>query len=379
MRQMFIAAASLAICLAPSVASASGAEGIAERIEIAARKSVADGESPGLQIAVYKDGKPLVVKGYGMANLEQRVSVENDSIFRIGSITKQFSAVALLELQEEGRLSLNDRLSAYYPDFPRAADITLLQMLQHTSGLYNYTELPEFLTTDARRQRTTDEMVSFLAQMPRTQDFEPGTGWHYSNTGYFLLGGVIEKVEGKPIGTVFRDRFFTPLGMKSTATDDEAAILRGRVSGYAADGPGNFRNAGYISMTVPGAGGALRSNAEDLVRWSRALFGGKLLKPATLALMMAPGRLKDGRNSSAAFPKAMQNTEYGMGLETVDIEGHRRIGHGGSIPGFSASIEQFPDDGLVVVAIINALGKGVNVNIIANRIQRIALGLPESD
>lgn len=376
---MFIAAASLAICLAPSAASASGDEGIADRIEMAAAKSIADGESPGLQIAVYKDGKPLIVKGYGMANLEQKVPVGNDSIFRIGSVTKQFAAVALLKLQEEGKLSLSDRLSAYYPGFPRAADITLLQMLQHTSGLHNYTELPDFLTTEARRHRTTDEMVNFLAKMPRTQDFEPGTGWHYSNTGYFILGGVIEKVEGKPVGAVFRDRFFTPLGMTSTAMDDEGAVLPGRVSGYSAEGPGNFRNAGYISITVPGAGGALRSNAEDLVKWSRALFGGKLLKPATLALMTAPGRLNDGRNSSVAFSQAVPNTEYGMGLETGDVEGHRRIGHGGSIPGFSASIEQFPDDGLIVVAIINALGKGVNVDIVAKRIQRIALGLPESD
>jgi D-alanyl-D-alanine carboxypeptidase len=172
---------------------------IAAAIDRAAQAAISAGESPGLQVAVYKDGEPLLVKGYGSANLELNVPVGNDNVFRIGSVTKQFTAAALLKLEEEGRLSTNDRLSRYYPSYPRAADITLAQMLHHTSGLHNYTDDAVLLEREAGLALTTDQWVERFARMPKTQDFEPGTGWSYSNTAYFLLGGVIEKVEGKPL------------------------------------------------------------------------------------------------------------------------------------------------------------------------------------
>ena len=180
---------------------------LAAAIDKVAQGAIAAGESPGLQVAVYKDGAPVLVKGYGSADLELNAPVNNDSIFRIGSVTKQFTAVALLKLEEEGKLSLDDRLSEYYPDFPRAADVTLKQMLHHTSGIHSYTDDPSF-PEEAPLKRTTDEWVAHFAKMPKTQDFEPGTGWYYSNTAYFILGGVIEKVEGKPLATVLQDRFF---------------------------------------------------------------------------------------------------------------------------------------------------------------------------
>jgi len=351
---------------------------VAAAIDKAVQDAIAAGESPGLQVAVYKDGAPVLVKSYGSASLELKVPVRNDSIFRIGSVTKQFTAAALLKLEEEGKLSLGDTLSKYYPDFPRAADITLKQMLHHTSGIHSYTEDPSFLQ-EAGLKRTTDEWVAHFAKMPKTQDFEPGTGWHYSNTAFFILGGVIEKAEGKPLGTVLQTRFFGPLGLTHTALDDESAILPNRVAGYDATGPDQFRNAAFISMTIPGAAGAMRSSANDLARWNAALFGGRVLKPTSFKAMTAPGKLNNGQNSSTGIadrPADMPPFEYGYALFIGDVDGHQRIGHGGGIFGFSSSLNEFPKDRLTVSVIANSIGKDVGAGRIADRIERIALGLP---
>lgn len=347
----------------------------AAAIDQAAQAAIAAGESPGLQVAVYKDGAPLLVKSYGLANLELNVLVNNESVFRIGSVTKQFTAVALLQLQEEGKLSLNDRLAKYYPDYSRAADITLEQMLHHTSGLHDYTEDETFGKRYETRAMTTDQWVDHFAKMPKTQDFEPGTGWHYSNTGYFLLGGVIEKLEGKALAAALKDRFFAPLGMTHTAVDDEKDIVPGRVAGYDVDAQDKFRNAQFISMTAAGAAGAMRSTAGDLVRWNKALFGGKLLKPASFQAMIAPGKLNDGRLSSSAISgEDLEGGEYGHGLVITKLDGHVWIGHGGGIHGFSSFLAEFPNDGITVAVIANSIGGSKGAGNVTKRIRRIAVG-----
>jgi CubicO group peptidase (beta-lactamase class C family) len=352
---------------------------MAAAIDRAAQAAIAAGESPGLQVAVFKDGAPVLVKGYGSASLELNVPVTNNSVFRIGSVTKQFTAAALLKLQEEGKLSTNDKLSKYYPAYPRAADVTLAQMLHHTSGLHSYTDDELILQREAAVKLTTDQWVERFGRMPKTQDFEPGSSWHYSNTAYFLLGGVIEKVEGKPLATVLATRFFGPLGMKQTALDDEQEIVPGRVAGYDAEAPGKFKNAGLISMTIPGAAGAMRSTASDLVKWNAALFGGKVLKPESFQAMITPGRLNDGKLSGTAMPKSEDAppSEYGYALGIYKIEGHRRIGHGGGIFGFNTSLQEFPDDHLTIAVIANGIGPKVGVGQVARRIERIVLSLPE--
>lgn len=353
---------------------------MAAAIDRAAQAAIDSGESPGLQVAVFKNGAPVLVKGYGSANLELKVPVANDSVFRIGSVTKQFTAAALLKLQEEGKLSTSDKLSKYYPAYPRAADVTLAQMLHHTSGLHSYTDDEAIIQREAAVTLTTDQWVERFARMPKTQDFEPGTGWTYSNTAYFLLGGVVEKVEGKPLATVLEDRFFTPLGMTQTALDDEQEIVPARVAGYDGEGPGKFKNARLISMTIPGGAGAMRSSASDLVKWNAALFGGKVLKPDSWKAMIAPGRLNDGKLSSTAMPKVdgAGPSEYGFALGIAKLEGHTRIGHGGGIFGFNTSLQEFPDDRITVAVIANSIGPKVGVGQIAKRIERIALGLPET-
>jgi len=374
----FAAASMVAIVAMAAPATAADTKAVAAAIDRAAADAVKTGESPGLQVAVFKDGAPVLVKGYGSANLELNVPVTNDKIFRIGSVTKQFTAVALLKLQEEGKLSLDDKLSRYFPDFPRAGDITLAQMLHHTSGLFNYTAMPDYFAKDGLQHQPTADMIAYFTKMPKLLDFEPGTSWNYSNTAYFMLGAVVEKVEGKPLATVLKDRFFTPLGMTKTALDDEADIVPGRVEGYAADGVGKFKNAGFISMTVPGGAGAMRSTASDLVRWNAALFGGKLLKPASFAAMTTPGKLGNGELSGTVIGKmeGMPKVEYGYGLMLSTVDGHRKVDHGGGINGFNASLTEFPADRVTVVVLSNTIGKDVGAGKVADKIERIALGLP---
>lgn len=368
----------VAIVAMAAPAAAADTKAIAAAIDRAASDAVKTGQSPGLQVAVFKDGAPVLVKGYGSADLELGVPVTNDKVFRIGSVTKQFTAVALVKLQEEGKLSLDDKLSRYFPDFPRAGDITLAQMLHHTSGLFSYTDIPDYMMKDGLQHQSTADMIAYFAKMPKLMDFEPGTSWNYSNTAYFILGAVVEKVEGKPLATVLKDRFFTPLGMTKTALDDEADIVPGRVEGYAADGVGKFKNAGFISMTVPGGAGAMRSTASDLVRWNAALFGGKLLKPASFAAMTTPGKLTDGQTSGTVIGKmeGMPKIEYGYGLMLSTIDGHRKVDHGGGINGFNASLTEFPADRVTVVVLSNTIGKDVGAGKVAEKIERIALGLP---
>ena len=333
-----------------------------------------------------KNGKPVLVKGYGFADLEEQVPVSNNSVFRVGSVTKQFTAAALLLLAEEGKISLQDKLSKYYPNFPRANDITLDEMLHHTSGIYNYTSAPNF-AVDGMIHRSTDEMVEFIGKLPKTQDFEPGTNWSYSNSAYFILGGVVEKASGESLANVFQTRFFTPLGMTHTALDDETEIVAGRARGYAGTGPGKFTNAAFISMSIPGGAGSIRSTAGDLATWNAALYGGKILKPASLAAMLTPGKLSNGENSSAAMAKmaaaagapaaaASAKKEYGYALMLSQEDGHRKVDHGGGIYGFSASLSEFPDDKTTVVVLSNAIGKDVGAPKVADRIERLAIGLP---
>jgi D-alanyl-D-alanine carboxypeptidase len=383
----FIAAAVVSGFLATaSPAQTPDDKNLTASIDKAAAAAVAAGESPGLEVAVVKDGKAVLVKGYGSADLEQHVPVANTAVFRIGSVTKQFTAVALLLLAEEGKVSLQDKLSKYYPNFPRANDITLDEMLHHTSGIFNYTSEPNF-AVDGMIHRSTDEMVEFIGKLPKTQDFEPGTNWSYSNSAYFILGGVVEKAAGEPLATVFKTRFFTPLGMTHSALDDETEIVAGRARGYSGTAPGKFTNAAFISMSIPGGAGSVRSTASDLATWNAALFGGKILKPASLTAMLTPGKLSNGENTGAAMAKMMAaagapatqasaKQEYGYALFFSLDEGHRKISHGGGIYGFSASLSEFPDDKTTVVVLSNAIGKDVGVSKIADRIERLAIGLP---
>jgi CubicO group peptidase (beta-lactamase class C family) len=316
--------------------------------------------SPGVAISVTKHGKTLYERGAGLANIETGAPMTSRSIGRIGSITKQFTAASILLLAEDGQLSIDDALSVYLPDFPRAKDLPLRRILSHTAGLGNYTEepLPQFLK-DIRPDRTTSELVAWMAASPKLQMTEPGTAWRYSNTGYVLLGAVVERASGKSFGAFLDQRIIKPLGLVDTALDHNNDVVTRRADGYSIDvkASSGFEHAAFISMTAPGGAGAMRSSTADLCAWHQALFGGRVLKPDSLKAMTTPAVLKDGQLPSAPGPGGkVQTVRYGFGLFIDDFEGRRVISHGGGIPGFASHVETLPDDDVTSAWIRNSDG-----------------------
>lgn len=344
-----------------AVTAQPAAAGIEQAVDRAAAKLLADRALTGMGVGVARDGKIVLLKGYGAANLEDREPVTAQTVFRIGSISKEFAAASILLLAERGRLSVDDRLSKYLPDFPRGDEVTLRELLNHTSGIHNYTAVPDFMPVMGVRDLTTAEMIRYIAQQTPTFDFAPDTGWNYSNSGFFLLGAVVEKVSGMPYAQFLQDNILAPQGLRDTAIDDLAQIVPARARGYdkQAAAPTGFVNAGFISMSVAAAAGAVRSTPGDLLRWHAALLGGKVLKPESLAMMLKPGRLKDGRLASAARMGAGDKpatADYGFGISVGEQNGRRTIGHGGAINGFNSSLTTYPDAKLTVVVLTNTSG-----------------------
>lgn len=318
-------------------------------------------QTPGLAVAVARAGEPVWVRGYGYANLEHGVPVGEDTVFRIGSVTKQFTAAAILLLAEEGRLSLDDTVEAYFPDFPRAEDITIRQLLQHTAGISNYTSRDGFMADTAPLHHDRERMLAYIAAADPLYDFEPGTGWSYSNSGYILLDYIVEDAAGQPLADFLREQIFNPLGLNDTRMDDAAEILARRAQGYdaAEDAPSGFTNTAHLSLSVAAGAGAMRSTARDLALWMQALLDGEVVTPASLALMLEPARLNDGSLASSALenpPAALAGMDYGLGIMTGERDGRRFIGHGGSINGFNASLIQYPDEATTIVLLVNTIG-----------------------
>ena len=237
------------------------------KIDAAVRQDVGSGRVAGAAVAVLRDGKLVFAKGYGHANLELAGPVNAKTVFRIGSLTKQFTAAGVLLLSEQGKLNIDDKLSLYLPNFPRANEMTLRDLLDHTSGIHNFTEGP-LIDKISTSGATVQELVAAIAGQSPLYDFEPGTGWWYSNSNYALLGAVIEKVSGKTWASFMKAEIFDKLGMTDTAADDARDVVAGRASGYSLIGgvAGKFRNGDFTDMSVPYAAGALRSTAEDMGR-----------------------------------------------------------------------------------------------------------------
>lgn len=365
----FLAAGFAALSLA-GVAHAGPARlapGVEAKIDAAAEQDVTSGRVAGAAVAVLRDGELVFAKGYGRANLELSAPVNAKTVFRIGSLTKQFTAAGVLLLAEQGKLKIDDKLSLYLPNFLRANEVTLRDLLDHTSGIHNFTEssvIDKISTSGA----TVGELVADIAGQTPLYDFKPGTGWWYSNSNYALLGAVIEKVSGKTWAAFMKAEIFDKLGMADTAADDARDVVPDRASGYSLIGgaPGRFRNADFTDMSVPYAAGALRSTAEDMARWNAALFGGKLLKPESLKEMLAPGRLRDGAETQTAVawpggkafppPAGYVPGPYAFGLDHHSENGRRIIGHDGSIAGFDAMMQTYVDEGLTIIVLTNTNG-----------------------
>jgi CubicO group peptidase (beta-lactamase class C family) len=353
--------AALGVAAAPALARAA-AGGAWDGVAAKANAMVAGKLSPGVTVAVTRKGQLAYAKGFGLANLETATPVTPQSVFRIGSVTKQFTAAALLQLQEQGLVSVDDKLAKYIPEVPRAGEISLRQMLNHTSGLGNYTDTGGKVEVFLQRSRTDYPQADLLKAMLGTDPMyigEPGAQWAYSNTAFVLLGLLIEKVTGKPFAETFKPNLFARAGLTRTAVDDDAEVVPGRASGYSpnAAAPSGFENASYISMTYPGAAGNLRSTPEDLCRWHEALFGGRILKPESLKLMTTPGLLANGQLPTAKMgPGEPKPIRYGMGL-FIDSDAHGlQISHGGGIQGFGSWVGTYPEAGVHISFIHNADG-----------------------
>lgn len=338
---------------------------LAGRINEAGDAWIASGKSVGVAVEISRGGKVVFARGFGRAHLGSPAPVTPDTEFRIGSCGKQFTAAAILQLVQAGKISLNDKLSVYYPNFPRGDEVTIRELLTHTSGIHNYTEpLNHLVILEMRKDYTTSEWVDHIARQKPLYDFAPGTAWHYTNSGFYLLGGIIEKVSGEPFSIYFHDHIFAPLGMSHTAVDGDSDVGPGRATGYAPAPSrwptGKFMRATYVSMTVVGGAGSLRTSADDLIKWSNALFAGKVTDQASLDAMLTPARLNDGRLASLErfkTPPSEPTGDYGFGMRIGRFQGHREIGHGGDIFGFNAALYSYPDDDkLTIVVLANTEG-----------------------
>jgi CubicO group peptidase (beta-lactamase class C family) len=287
-------------------------------------------------VLVARGNEILLNKGYGSANLEWNIPNSPDTKFRLGSVTKQFTAASILLLEERGKLKTDDLVKKYLPDAPAAWDkITIFHVLTHTSGIPNFTSFPDYRSQEPF-DTTPEKLVARFRDKPL--DFEPGEKFSYSNSGYVLLGYLVEKISGQSYAKFLQENIFGPLSMKDSGIDSNSAIIPRRAAGYTPE-KGEPVNAGFIHMSIPFSAGALYSTTGDLLRWEQGLFGGKVLSAASLAKMTTP--FKD---------------DYAFGLTVATQDGHKRIQHNGGIEGFNTALAYYPDDKLTVAVLSNING-----------------------
>ena len=291
---------------------------------------------PGLTLKIIHDGKAIKTAAYGLANIELSVPAKPETVFEIGSVTKQFTAAGILLLAQEGKLSLDDKISQHMKDTPEAwANVTIRHLLTHTSGIKSYTGLEGFQLWRHLNQS------QFMKAIGREQmEFQPGDSWKYCNTGFSLLGYIIENVSSRNYWDFMGERVFKPLGMLATTNRLPSLIIPNRAAGY------EQTNHVWINrdsdLTEVFSAGAIASTVGDLAKWNAALDGDRLLNAANKEQMWTPVKLNDGKTR-----------KYGFGWNVDAVEGHKNIGHGGSTSGFSASIQRFPDDRLAVIILTN--------------------------
>ena len=355
----FLAAALLMAC-APQL---SGQTKTA-RIDSLVRQSYQDSAFSGSVLVAYQ-GKVIYRGAFGQANAEWRVPNTVDTKFRIGSITKQFTAMLILQLVEEGKLRLDGTISDYLPDYPAETGrrVTIQQLLTHTSGIPSYTDAPDFFPKRSRDPSTPSEFLKTFSGLPLS--FEPGSQFHYDNSGFFLLGAIIERVTGKPYDQVLQQRILTPLGLKDTGYDWNTPLLPKRASAYEMGFDG-LRNAPYIDMSLPYAAGAMYSTVEDLWRWDQALAAGKLLSTDSYREYQTP-RVATDFGGQYAFGWLIQRVDRGPGRDSATV-----IWHGGGINGFRAMNYRVPEDGIAIIWLDNTT-QGPQLQ---EPIARILYGLP---
>lgn len=329
MRASLIAIAALCLTATPALSQD------VQRMDQIAQTRFQSGEFMG-SVIVAKDGQPLFEKGYGFANLEWQNPNDGETRFRLASLTKQFTAVALLLLEERGKLRLDDPVGKYMTDAPAAwAKVTIRHLLNHTAGIPNFTSFPDF-RPNAAKAATIPEILARFRDMPL--EFEPGSKMSYSNSGYVVATAVLETVSGQPYASFVAENLFKPLGMEHSGFDSHAAIIPHRASGYTPTAAG-VRHADFISMTLPQGAGSLFSTTRDLVKWNAGIYGGKLINASSMQSFLTVG-----------------HNHYALGILVHREVGKATYSHSGGIEGFNTWLGYDPDRKITVSVLANING-----------------------
>lgn len=306
-------------------------------------------------VLVARNDDILLNKGYGFANLEWQIPNTSTTKYRLGSLTKQFTAAAVLLLEERGLLNTEDLIAKHMPNAPAIwKNIKIFNLLNHTHGIPNYTQLPEFRAITSFKKTPLEQIQLFIN---KPLDFEPGTQYVYNNSGYVLLGYLIELLSGQTYEGFIQENIFSPLGMNDSGYDSHIEVISHRASGYTKEVDGHVTNADYLDMSLPYSAGSLYSTTEDLLKWTQGLFGGKLLSQASLQKMTAPFK-----------------EHYGFGVEVKEIDGIKVIMHIGGINGFHTALIYSPETKttIAVLSNLNTFGYVWDIGFLA---QNIALKL----
>jgi CubicO group peptidase (beta-lactamase class C family) len=310
-----------------------------DRVDAVARKTLADTGVPSASIAIVQGGTITYLQAYGDARIEPREPAAPSMRYSVGSISKQFTAAAILLLAEEGKLSLDDPVSRFVPNLTRGNEVTIRELLSHTSGYQDYWP-QDYVMPSMLERVTADKILDLWARKPL--DFDPGTQWQYSNTNFVIAGLIVEKASGKPLLQFLSERIFTPLGMKSVMNIDQERLTETDATGYMRYGIGPLRPSPKEGKGWLFAAGELAMPAADLAKWDISIINQTVLKPASYAVMERETILKNGLG-----------THYGLGVTVRNELGQRAIEHGGEVSGFTASNMVFPDSRTAVVVLTN--------------------------
>jgi D-alanyl-D-alanine carboxypeptidase len=310
-----------------------------QKIDQIASDTLAKSGVPSVSIAVVKDGQIAYVRAYGNACLDPMTPAKPDMRYSIGSISKQFTATAILLLQEQGKLSLDDKVGKFVPDLTRGNEISIRQVLSHTSGYQDYWP-QDYVFPMMLEPITAQKILDIWARKPL--DFEPGTQWQYSNTNYVIAGVIVEKASGMPLVQFLQEKVFAPLGMKGVADVNEAKLGNGDPTGYMRYALGPRRSAPKEGKGWLFAAGELAMPAEDLAKWDVSIIEQKLLKPASYLALESDTLLRNGAG-----------TGYGLGIGVNVQAGHRALAHSGGVSGYTSRNIVFPDDRAAIVALTN--------------------------
>ncbi|MBN8241370.1 beta-lactamase family protein [Marinobacter hydrocarbonoclasticus] len=309
------------------------------------KSSLINVKAPATGVVVIHNGHTVINDAFGLADVENHVKAHPRSAFKLASITKHFTAFAILRLVESGKIKLSDSLLEYFPEYDSLnPKITIENLLNHTSGIPGYTELTELFSPYEKIEATHEQMLSVFIDQPLL--FEPGSSFGYSNSGYYLLGLIIERASGYTYEQCLKKEFFNPIGMHDTRYASDKSIIPNRVRGYDTEQGGSIntglQNCEYISMNPPYAAGGLCSTTTDMAKWLSALLAGRVLGSELMLKACSPTKLKNGLA-----------VEYGYGLNVGTKHGVKAVGHDGGIPGFASAFMMYPESNTAILVLVN--------------------------